>query len=35
VQSVILAHQVDFGGWRDAARRLALAGIPAEQTLWS
>jgi DNA polymerase len=35
VQTIILTHQVDFGAWRAAARRLALGGIPPEQALWS
>ena len=30
MQSVVLAHQVDFAGWRDAARRLALEGVAPE-----
>ena len=33
--SVSLAHEVDFGGWRDAARRLALDGVPPEAVVWS
>ena len=35
MRSVILAHEVDFDGWRQAARSLALAGVPPEQTIWS
>ena len=34
-QSVILPHEVDWGGWRDAARRLALAGVPPDEIVWS
>ena len=30
MQSIVLAHQVDFAGWRDAARRLALEGVAPE-----
>ncbi len=30
MQSVVLAHEVDFAGWRDAARRLALEGVAPE-----
>ncbi len=33
--SVVLPHEVDWGGWRDAARRLALAGVPPEDVVWS
>ncbi len=35
MQSIILSHVVDFTTWRSNARRLALAGIPPEQTIWS
>ena len=35
MQSVVLADEVDFGGWRAAARRLALAGVPPESVAWS
>ena len=35
MQSVVLAHQVDFAGWRDAARRLALEGVAPEQVHFS
>ncbi len=31
---VILAHQVDFDGWRAAARRHVLAGTLPEQLVW-
>ncbi len=33
--SVVLAHQVDWGGWRDNARRLAMAGVAPEDVTWS
>ncbi len=35
MQSIILAHEVDFAGWRDAARRLALDGVPPEEAHFS
>ena len=35
MKSVVLAHQVDFSGWRDAARRLALDGVAPEQVHFS
>ncbi len=35
MESVVLAHQVDFAGWRAAARRLALAGVPPESVHFS
>jgi DNA polymerase len=35
MRSVVLNHVVDFEGWRAAARGLALAGVPPEQTIWS
>ena len=35
MHSVVLRHQVDFEGWRGAARALALQGVPPEQTVWS
>jgi DNA polymerase len=31
---VLLANEEDFDGWRDGARRLAMAGIPADQVSW-
>ncbi len=34
-QSVVLAHEVDWGGWRDAARRLILDGVPPADVVWS
>ena len=33
--SVVLAHEVDWGGWRDAARRLILDGVPPNDIVWS
>ena len=35
MQTIILAHEVDWGGWRDAARRLALAGVTPDEIVWS
>jgi len=32
--SVDLASEIDFDGWRDAARRLAMAGVAAEDVEW-
>jgi DNA polymerase len=34
-RSVVLAHEVDWGGWRDAARRLVLEGVPPNEIVWS
>ncbi len=34
-QSIVLAHEVDWDGWRNAARRLALEGVPPEETVWA
>jgi probable DNA metabolism protein len=34
MQTVALAHEEDFDGWRDAARALAMAGVPADQIAW-
>ena len=34
-QSVVLPHEVDWGGWRDAARRLALGNVPPDDVVWS
>ncbi len=31
----MLAHEVDWDGWRAAARALALDGVAPEQTVWS
>ena len=33
--SIVLAHDVDWGGWRDAARRLALDNVPPTDIVWS
>jgi len=35
VRSVVLAHEVDWGGWRDAARTLALSNVPPDDVVWS
>ncbi len=35
MRSVVLAHEVDWGGWRAAARGLALEGVPPEGVVWS
>jgi DNA polymerase len=35
MESVILTDEVDFTAWRNAARRLALAGIAPEHVVWS
>ena len=35
MKSVVLAHQVDWDGWRAAARTLALEGTPPEEVVWS
>ncbi|HEX3351155.1 MAG TPA: UdgX family uracil-DNA binding protein [Acetobacteraceae bacterium] len=35
LRSAVLAHQVDWDGWRGAARGLALAGVPPEHVAWS
>ncbi len=34
-RSIVLAHEVDWGGWRNAARRLALENVPPEEVVWS
>ena len=31
----MLAHEVDWSGWRAAARALALQGVPPEDVIWS
>jgi probable DNA metabolism protein len=31
---VLLAREDDFDGWRDAARRLAGAGVPPDEVIW-
>jgi uracil-DNA glycosylase len=33
--SIALASQTDFAGWRDAARTLALNGVPSDAILWA
>ena len=33
--SVVLAHEVDWDGFRGAARRLAMDGAPPESVVWS
>ena len=33
--SIVLAHEVDWEGWRTAARRLILAGVPPTDLVWS
>ena len=35
MNSVLLAHPVDFEGWRTAARGLATRGTPPEAVIWS
>jgi DNA polymerase len=35
LHTITLASETDLPGWRAAARRLALAHIPPDQTLWS
>ena len=35
MRSVTLAHQVDWDGWRTAARSLAIEAVPPEQVIWS
>ncbi len=31
----MLAHEVDWGGWRDAARGLALSDVSPDEVVWS
>ena len=31
---VVLSDPTDFDGWRDAARSLAAAGVPASDVTW-
>ena len=31
---IVLAGETDFAGWRAAARRLALAGVPPHDVSW-
>ena len=33
--AIVLAHQVDWEGWRAASRTLALDGVPPEDVIWS
>ena len=35
MRSVVLAHEVDWQGWRDAARRLALEGVTPDDVAWA
>src|SRR3984957_20243174 len=35
MNNVILKHQTDFGGWRQAARTLVLDGVSAGDVTWS
>ena len=35
MKSVVLAHEVDWGGWRASARSLALGGTAPEDVVWS
>ncbi|HYZ62707.1 MAG TPA: UdgX family uracil-DNA binding protein [Acetobacteraceae bacterium] len=35
MRSVTLAHEVDWEGWRNAARALALEGVRPEDVVWS
>ena len=35
IRSVVLEHEVDWPGWRAAARSLALEGVPPEAVRWS
>ncbi len=35
MKSVTLAHQVDFEGWRNAARALATSDTPPDAVIWS
>ncbi len=35
MRSIVLAHEVDFAGWRVAARDLAVEGVPPEAVIWS
>jgi len=32
---IILDHETDFDGWRQAARNLALAGVAPADVTWS
>lgn len=35
MRGIVLAHRVDFDGWRRAARALALDGVAPEDVVWS
>jgi DNA polymerase len=35
LRSYVLKHEVDFAGWRAAAREAALLSIPPDQVIWS
>ncbi len=35
MKSVVLAHEVDWDGWRQAARNLALTGVPPAEVVWA
>lgn len=35
MRSVVLAHQVDWAGWREAARGLCLEGVAPEEVRWA
>ena len=35
MHAAILAHEVDWGGFRAAVRRLALSDVPPERVIWS
>jgi DNA polymerase len=34
MRNVLLEHEEDFDGWREAARALVLAGVPASEVSW-
>src|SRR3954453_9540157 len=35
MRSIVLAHEGDWEGWRNAARALAIEGIKPEDVVWS
>ena len=35
MKSIVLAHEVDWDGWRGAARALALSGVAPDDVVWS
>jgi DNA polymerase len=35
MRTIVLAHQVDFDGWRSAARAAALDGVRPEDAIWA